>query len=81
MFYTLKNRDYKDVAAVMLRTAAERKIVGKVDMLYAARASNSEGSIIMVAATTIITSIWLRLSYRKEPGEPAARAVYNSPSH
>jgi Kef-type K+ transport system membrane component KefB len=27
--------------------------------------------IIMVAATTIITPIWLKLAYRKEPPEPA----------
>jgi Kef-type K+ transport system membrane component KefB len=27
--------------------------------------------IIMVAATTIITPIWLKMSYRKEPPEPA----------
>jgi Kef-type K+ transport system membrane component KefB len=30
--------------------------------------------IIMVAATTIITPIWLKLSYRNEPLEPAAAA-------
>jgi Kef-type K+ transport system membrane component KefB len=29
--------------------------------------------IIMVAATTIITPIWLKMSYRKEPPEPAAQ--------
>jgi Kef-type K+ transport system membrane component KefB len=29
------------------------------------------GVIIMVAATTIITPIWLKMSYRKEPPEPA----------
>jgi Kef-type K+ transport system membrane component KefB len=29
------------------------------------------GIIIMVAATTIITPIWLKMSYRKEPPEPA----------
>jgi Kef-type K+ transport system membrane component KefB len=28
--------------------------------------------IIMVAATTIITPIWLKMSYRKEPPEPSA---------
>src|SRR5919109_732265 len=31
------------------------------------------GVIIMVAATTIITPIWLKMSYRKEPPEPAAQ--------
>jgi Kef-type K+ transport system membrane component KefB len=27
--------------------------------------------IIMVAATTIITLIWLKMAYRKDPSEPA----------
>lgn len=40
-------RDSKDVAAVMLKVAAERKAVRKVDMLYGARSSNSDGSALL----------------------------------
>jgi Kef-type K+ transport system membrane component KefB len=35
--------------------------------------------IIMVAATTIITPIWLKLSYKNEPLEPAAAASSTRP--
>lgn len=36
--------------------------------------------IIMVASTTIITPIWLKMAYRKDPQEPdnAANAITNS---
>ncbi|HEX2169755.1 MAG TPA: cation:proton antiporter [Nitrososphaera sp.] len=37
--------------------------------------------IIMVAATTIITPIWLKLSYKKESLEPAASGTSTSPLH
>ena len=35
--------------------------------------------IIMVAATTIITPIWLKLSYKDEPLEPTASTRSSSP--
>jgi len=37
--------------------------------------------IIMVAATTIITPIWLKVSYKNEPLEPAASTTTSSPLH
>jgi Kef-type K+ transport system membrane component KefB len=37
--------------------------------------------IIMVAATTIITPIWLKLSYKNEPLEPAAASTKADPVH
>jgi Kef-type K+ transport system membrane component KefB len=37
--------------------------------------------IIMVAATTIITPIWLKLAYRNEPLEPAASTTTTGPIH
>lgn len=37
--------------------------------------------IIMVAATTIITPIWLKISYKNEPLEPAASTTTNAPLH
>ncbi|MEO9294518.1 MAG: hypothetical protein ABI347_02845 [Nitrososphaera sp.] len=43
----MTNRNYKDVAAAMLRIAAEQKSVKRVDMLYGTRASNSKGSALL----------------------------------
>jgi Kef-type K+ transport system membrane component KefB len=37
--------------------------------------------IIMVAATTIITPIWLKISYKSEPLEPAASTTTTGPLH
>ena len=37
--------------------------------------------IIMVAVTTIITPIWLKVSYKNEPLEPAASTTTSSPLH
>jgi Kef-type K+ transport system membrane component KefB len=37
--------------------------------------------IIMVAATTIITPIWLKLAYKNEPLEPAASTTTTGPIH
>jgi len=37
--------------------------------------------IIMVAATTIITPIWLKVAYRNEPSEPAIQPKRDQPSH
>ena len=37
--------------------------------------------IIMVAATTIITPIWLKISYKSEPLEPAASTTSTGPLH
>jgi Kef-type K+ transport system membrane component KefB len=37
--------------------------------------------IIMVAATTIITPIWLKISYKNEPLEPAASTTTTGPLH
>jgi Kef-type K+ transport system membrane component KefB len=37
--------------------------------------------IIMVAATTIITPIWLKLAYKNEPLEPAASTTRADPLH
>jgi Kef-type K+ transport system membrane component KefB len=37
--------------------------------------------IIMVAATTIITPIWLKLAYKNEPVEPAASTTTTGPIH
>jgi Kef-type K+ transport system membrane component KefB len=37
--------------------------------------------IIMVAATTIITPIWLKLAYKNEPLEPAASTTNTGPLH
>jgi Kef-type K+ transport system membrane component KefB len=37
--------------------------------------------IIMVAATTIITPIWLKISYKNEPLEPAASTTTTGPIH
>jgi Kef-type K+ transport system membrane component KefB len=37
--------------------------------------------IIMVAATTIITPIWLKLAYKNEPLEPAASTTRSGPLH
>ena len=37
--------------------------------------------IIMVAATTIITPIWLKISYKNEPLEPAASTKKADPTH
>ncbi|MER3407923.1 MAG: cation:proton antiporter, partial [Nitrososphaera sp.] len=31
--------------------------------------------VIMVAASTIITPVWLKAAYRKEPPEPATAVV------
>ncbi|MER3408347.1 MAG: cation:proton antiporter [Nitrososphaera sp.] len=36
--------------------------------------------IIMVAATTIITPIWLKMAYRKEPAEPGADTAPQEPA-
>jgi Kef-type K+ transport system membrane component KefB len=36
--------------------------------------------IIMVAATTMITPIWLKISYRKDQPEPAQQAIFDQPS-
>ncbi|MFL6488618.1 MAG: cation:proton antiporter [Nitrososphaera sp.] len=37
--------------------------------------------IIMVAATTIITPIWLKISYKNQPLEPAASTTTTGPLH
>jgi Kef-type K+ transport system membrane component KefB len=37
--------------------------------------------IIMIAATTIITPIWLKLAYKDEPLEPAASTTRADPLH
>ncbi len=37
--------------------------------------------IIMIAATTIITPIWLKISYKNEPLEPATSATSAGPIH
>jgi Kef-type K+ transport system membrane component KefB len=37
--------------------------------------------IIMVAATTIITPIWLKLSYKNEPPEPTTASTRTGPLH
>ena len=37
--------------------------------------------IIMVAATTIITPIWLKISYKNEPLEPVASTTTSAPLH
>jgi Kef-type K+ transport system membrane component KefB len=37
--------------------------------------------IIMVAATTILTPIWLKISYKNEPLEPAASTTTTGPLH
>jgi Kef-type K+ transport system membrane component KefB len=37
--------------------------------------------IIMVAATTIITPIWLKISYKNEPLEPASSTTTTGPLH
>ncbi|HEX6067384.1 MAG TPA: cation:proton antiporter [Nitrososphaera sp.] len=42
-------------------------------------ANNYTAVIIMVAATTIITPIWLKMAYRKEPPEPAPSST--EPAH
>ncbi|MEM3161020.1 MAG: cation:proton antiporter [Nitrososphaera sp.] len=42
-------------------------------------ANNYTAVIIMVAATTIITPIWLKMAYRKEPPEPAPSSA--EPAH
>lgn len=41
--------------------------------------NNYTAVIIMVAATTIITPIWLKMAYRKEPPEPAPSS--HEPAH
>lgn len=75
LFLKSKNKSAK-VGIGMISRGEVGLIVAGVGVSTGALSSNIYTAVIMmVAATTIITPIWLKIAYRKEPPEQAPAAV------